>query len=269
MEASGKMEINKVYNENCLLTMSKMDDDFVDLVVISPPYDNIRDYKGFYFPFDDIVDQLYRVIKPGGVVVWVVGDTTKDCNESGTSFTQALQFKKCGFNLHDTMIYMKNGPAYPSKNRYYAIFEYMFVFTKGKLATFNPLKDRPNKWAGQKWSNTRSRRDSKGVLHISTWSADQGGEFGVRFNVWKYNVGHEYSTKDIVAYEHPAIFPEKLAEDHIVSWSNEGDLIYDPFMGSGTTAKMAILNKRNYIGSEISREYCDIANKRLEMIPNA
>ena len=81
-----------------------------------------------------------------------------------------------------------------------------------------------------------------------------------------YSSGYMVSSKDKIAFEHPAIYPEQLVEDHILSWSNENDLIYDPFMGSGTTAKMAILNKRNWIGSEISKEYCDIITRRLNTI---
>ncbi len=89
-------------------------------------------------------------------------------------------------------------------------------------------------------------------------------EFGRRTNIWEYGIGKGQSTKDDVAFQHPAIFPEQLANDHILSWSNENDLIYDPFMGSGTTAKMAILNNRKYIGSEISEDYINIIETRIK-----
>lgn len=240
-----------------------MPDNFIDLTVTSPPYDNLRTYKGYSFPFEEIAKELYRVTKNGGIVVWVIGDSSLNGNESGTSFKQALFFKEIGFNLFDTMIYMKNGPAYPSRDKYFQIFEYMFIFSKGKPKTFNPIIDRVNKWAGQKWSKTRTRRKKDGTIQKTEWSADQGGEMGKRFNVWKYNVGAGYTTKDQIAYNHPAIFPEKLADDHILSWSNENDIVYDPFMGSGTTAKMAIKNNRNWIGSEISEEYCSIIEQRV------
>jgi site-specific DNA-methyltransferase (adenine-specific) len=243
--------------------MRELPDKSIDLTVTSPPYDNLREYKGYVFNFEETAKELYRVTKDGGVVVWVVGDATINGSETGTSFKQALYFKEIGFKLHDTMIYMKNGPAYPSKNQYYSIFEYMFIFTKGSLSTFNPLKDRVNRWAGEKWSNSRSRRNKEGELKTGVWKADQGGKYGVRFNIWKYNVGHGYSTKDEIAYEHPATFPEQLATDHILSWSNEGDMVLDPFMGSGTTGKMATIHERKFIGFEIAKEYFDIAEIRI------
>lgn len=259
------MEINKIYNEDCLDTMKRMPDNFIDLTVTSPPYDNLRDYKGYSFSFEYIAKELYRVTKQGGVVVWVVGDALIDGSETGTSFKQILYFMDCGFNLHDTMIYEKNGPAYPSQDKYYQIFEYMFILSKGKPQKFNLIKDRKNLWFGQKWSKTRSRRNKKGELKTQDWYKDEGSEYGVRFNIWRYNVGSGYSSKDDIAFKHPAIFPEKLAEDHILSWSNDGDLIYDPFGGSGTTCKMALINNRNWIMSEISKDYCDIAHERILM----
>jgi site-specific DNA-methyltransferase (adenine-specific) len=242
-----------------------MPDNFLDLAVTSPPYDNLRNYNGYSFDFENTAKELYRVTKQGGVVVWVVGDATVNGSETGTSFKQALYFIQCGFNLHDTMIYEKNGPAYPSQNKYYQIFEYMFILSKGKPKTFNPIKDRKNLWFGQKWSKTRSRRNKEGVLKTQDWYKDEGNEYGVRFNIWRHNVGAGYSSKDDIAFKHPAIFPEKLAEDHILSWSNEGDLIYDPFGGSGTTCKMALINNRNWIMSEISEKYSEIAHERILM----
>jgi site-specific DNA-methyltransferase (adenine-specific) len=240
------MEINKIYNENCLDTMAKMPDCFVDLTVTSPPYDNLRDYNGYTFDFEGIAKELYRITKEGGVVVWVVGDATIKGSETGTSFKQALYFIQLGFNLHDTMIYSKSGFKNPSNDRYHQTFEYMFVFSKGKPKTFNPIKDRKNKYVGVH-GGEKSFRD----------------EYGKRFNVWYYANGGNNTTKDAV-FKHPAIFPEQLANDHIISWSNEGDLVYDPFMGSGTTAKMSILNSRNWIGSEISEEYCKIIETRIK-----
>ena len=91
-------------------------------------------------------------------------------------------------------------------------------------------------------------------------------KLGRRTNVWQIANGFMKSTNDKVAYEHPAIFPEQLANDHILSWSSKGDIILDPFMGSGTTAKMAKLNGRNFIGFEISKEYCDIAEERIKTV---
>lgn len=198
--------------------------------------------------------------KEGGVVVWVVGDATVKGSESGTSFKQALYFKEIGFNLHDTMIYEKSGVT-PSKTRYYPAFEYMFVFSKGSPKTFNPICDRKNRWR-ERWGKTRIRKNADGT-DGKAYESKKAPEFGMRRNIWKYVQGGGYGADDKVAYKHPAIFPEKLAEDHILSWSNEGDLVYDPFMESGTTAKMAKLNSRYYIGSEMSAKYIKIIDSRL------
>ena len=256
------MEINKIYNEDCLETMIRMDDCFIDLTVTSPPYDNLRNYNGYEFEFEKIAKELYRVTKDGGVVVWIVGDATINGSETGTSFKQALYFKEIGFNLHDTMIYEKSGCTNPSKNRYFQSFEYMFVFSKGNINVFNAICDRKNRWR-ERWGKTRKRRKKDGTMS-KVYESKKAAEYGMRFNIWKYLQGYNSQDLDNLKYNHPAIFPEQLAKEHIYSWSNEGDLIYDCFMGSGTTAKMAHLQKRNWIGSEISKEYIDLSNKRLK-----
>ena len=256
------MEINKIYNENCIDTMAKMPDNFIDLTVTSPPYDNLRDYKGYSFPFEDIAKELFRVTKKGGVVIWVVGDGTENGSETGTSFRQALFFKEIGFNIHDTMIYQKNNFSNPSSNRYHQIFEYMFVLSKEKPKTFNPIKDRKNIYGGQigSWGKNTSRQKD-GTMVERTKKVIE--EYGQRYNIWTFKTSKN-GQEDEIAYKHPAIFPSQLVRDHLISWSNEGDLIYDPFMGSGTTAKMSILNNRNWIGSEISNEYCNIIEERVK-----
>jgi len=253
------MELNKIYNENCLDTMLRMPDNFIDLTVTSPPYDNLRDYNGYSFPFEEIAKELFRVTKQGGVVVWIVGDATINGSETGTSFRQALYFKEIGFNLHDTMIYEKAGMSMPSSNRYHQVMEYMFVFSKGKPKTFNGLKDRKNRWTSS-FGNSSTRQkngelEKKGKIEFD--------EYGMRFNIWRYANGAGFGQNDDIAYLHPATFPENLCGDHILSWSNEGDLVYDCFGGSGTTAKMAHKLKRNWILSEISSEYVQIAKKRI------
>jgi site-specific DNA-methyltransferase (adenine-specific) len=231
--------------------MKRMPDNFVDLTVTSPPYDGLRDYNGYSFPFEEIAKELFRVTKQGGVVVWVVGDSVIDGSESGTSFKQALYFKEIGFNIHDTMIYEKSNPIPLTHNRYEQKFEYMFVFSKGKPKTFNPLKEKTN--GGVAYYNAKvkegaARRNGEQI---------KVSESRYRYNIWEYCVSSNDKTK------HPAPFPETLAEDHIVSWSNEGDLVYDCFGGSGTVAKMAHKWKRNWILSEISSEYVKIAEKRI------
>lgn len=249
------LETNKIYNEDCLKTMSKMPDCFVDLVLTSPPYDNLRDYNGYSFEFEKIANELYRIVKDGGIVVWVVGDATVKGSESGTSFKQALYFKEIGFNIHDTMIYQKKS-CYahdPRNKRYKAMFEYMFVFSKGKPKTYNEIKDVPNIHAGKvlKGTKGRDKNGNKRKLKEQVIS-----DFQARSNIWVVPSSERS--------EHPAIFPEQLASDHIISWSNENELVYDCFGGSGTTAKMAHLLNRKWILSEISNEYVNLANKRLE-----
>lgn len=256
------MEFNKIYNMDCVEGMKMIEDGSIDLTVTSPPYDNLRKYNGFSFDFESVAKELYRVTKDGGVVVWVVGDSTINGSESGTSFKQALYFKEIGFKLHDTMIYMKKTPPLTHK-RYEQEFEYMFVFVKGKIKTFNPILI-PKKYMDKRKNKAFGR--NKDNSHDLGFSSKK--EMRIKGNIWEYLVGGGKSTKDKIAFKHPAIFPDKLAEDHILSWSNENDVVLDPFMGSGTTAKMAILNNRNYIGFEISEEYCKIAKERIENIVN-
>lgn len=258
------MNLNHIYCESNLETMARMPGDLIDLTVTSPPYDAIRSYNGYSFDFHSVAKELYRVTKEGGIVVWVVGDATVDGSESGTSFKQALYFKECGFNLHDTMIYMKdNPPPVGGNKRYYQAFEYMFILSKGVPKTFNPIvEDRRNKWNDKRTERVRPvTRNKAGVFTEKLVKIE--GQVKLQ-NIWSYVVSGGSVAEEMFAHEHPAIFPEALCRDHIISWSNEGDLVYDPFMGSGTTAKMALVNKRNFIGSEISEEYCKIANKRLD-----
>lgn len=254
-----EMKLNTIYNENCLETMKRMPDNFIDLTVTSPPYDNLRNYNGYEFDFESIAKELFRVTKKGGVVVWVVGDATINGCESGTSFRQALFFKKIGFNLYDTMIYGKLNTPPLNHNRYEQQFEYMFVFSKGIPKTVNLIKE-PSSNAGHKNMSTRRNGNNKDGLVQAHGYGKPVYELKVKANIFFYIVGSA-NTND---GSHPAVFPDKLPADHIYTWSNEGDLIYDPFSGSGTTCKQAIIYKRNWIGSEISKEYCDLAEKRIK-----
>lgn len=239
---------------DCLQVMKGIPDKSVDMVLTSPPYDNLRDYKGYTFNFEGIAQEIYRVLKDGGVCVWIVGDATIKGSETGTSFKQALYFKEIGFNLHDTMIYRKINPIPLTHNRYEQAFEYMFVFSKGRPKTFNPIMV-DCKTAGMDSKRRTFYQDKTGLLS-NGHSNEPVKSKKQECNVWDIPT---YSGK----YGHPAIFPEKLAEDHILSWSNEGDIVLDPMAGSGTTLKMAKLNNRNYIGIEIAEEYIDIINQRL------
>jgi site-specific DNA-methyltransferase (adenine-specific) len=248
---------------DCLEVLEDFDDEIVDLTLTSPPYDSLRTYEGkcnwSFEVFKQIADQLYRVTKNGGVLVWVVGDQTIKGSESGSSFKQALYFKDIGFNLHDTMIYKKINPIPLTHKRYEQHFEYMFVFCKCKIKTFNPILEKCKtigvcnnriQTGRVKESATRNRHE----ITVTKEKKYKG-------NVWEYVTGSKIGSTG----NHPATFPEQLAHDHIISWSNEGDLILDPMMGSGTTGKMAKQLNRRFIGIDINENYVDIAKKRIVM----
>jgi site-specific DNA-methyltransferase (adenine-specific) len=263
------MERNNIFNLDCLDGMRQLPDNTVDLTVTSPPYDSIRVYNGFSFDFESIAKELYRVTKPGGVVVWVVGDATKNGSESGTSFRQALYFKEIGFNLHDTMIFQKTNYVPLTHNRYEQAFEYMFILSKGKPKTFNPLKV-PCKTVGNPIHRKQGYNGAAKETGAAMRRNNTRDEITVvkseknKSNIWEYTIGGGASSKDKIAFQHPAIFPEQLALDHILSWSNPGELVMDIFSGSGTTAKMAALNSRDFIAFELSADYCSIAEQRLK-----
>ena len=249
---------------DCREGMQQMDDNSVDLTVTSPPYDKIRTYKGFSFDFESIAKELYRVTKDGGVLVWVVGDSTVSGSESGTSFRQALHFKKIGFNLHDTEIYRKVNPLPSGKSRYIQAFEYMFVLSKGTPKTFNPILQ-PCKDYREKGKKSTARQVDGSLKDYR----HQTNKMVFRQNVFDYKIGLYNTTSYKEAFAHPAMFPEQLASDHIISWSNRGDLVLDPFIGSGTTAVMAVTHERRYVGFEIANEYCELAEKRIKKVQAA
>ena len=259
----------QLYKGDCLKVMEELIKRGVktDLTVTSPPYDDLRNYNNSldwnFDMFKQVANKLYQITKEGGIVVWVVGDKTIKGSETGTSFKQALYFKEIGFNLHDTMIYAKENPVPLNHNRYEQRFEYMFVLSKGKLKTFNGLRE-DCKYAGTKRTekDRQYRKDATGSFKTGKTAPIKDTK--LRYNIWFYQIGNNQSSKDKYAFKHPAIFPEKLAEDHILSWSNEGDLVFDPFMGSNTTGKMALKNNRRFIGIEKVEEYFEIAKKRIE-----
>lgn len=254
----------ELWHGDCLELMKNIPDGSVDLTVTSPPYDNLRTYNGNinqwnFDKFKEIAKELYRITKGGGVIVWVVGDATIKGSETGTSFRQALWFMDCGFNLHDTMIYKKTKfpPIDPTTAyRYTGCFEYMFVFSKGKPKCCNYIKEKCKHAGKRAVSYQRSENDKlrydrkeKNKNHIVNG-------YKIKCNVW------EYASCSVKG--HPAPFPEQLAKDHIISWSNEGDTVLDCFMGSGTTGKMAVLNNRKFIGIELDEGYFNIAKERID-----
>lgn len=251
----------QLYQGDCLEVMKNIPDKSVDLTVTSPPYDNLRDYNNGVLEWTEnqwkpILLEIYRLTKDGGTVVWIVSDATVKGSETGTSFQQALFAKEIGFNLHDTMIWNKGGFSAVGalKTRYAPVFEYMFIFTKGKIKTFNPLIDRPNKIANKKVTKSKRQRDGsivKGTPYVSR-------EFGQRFNIWDCPPHRQKGSEC-----HPAPFPIGLIQDHILSWSNEGDIVMDCFMGSGTTGVSAKNLNRDFIGIEKDEGYFKTAEDRI------
>ena len=264
-EKLGPYSLGNIITGDAAILLVDLPDNSIDLTVTSPPYDNLRDYEGYTFGFDAIAAELFRVTKLGGVVVWVVGDATVNGSETGTSFRQALGFMGLGFRLYDTMIYKKAGFRFPDERRYNPVFEYMFVFSKGQPKTFNPIKDKPNVYAGSKVARRSQTRNKDGTLtENSAWRTDRDKrvkQFGKRNNIWRIKAGGRSSDKGVSA--HPAIFPEALARDHILSWSNPGDIVLDPMCGSGTTLKMAKQLERRWLGFDISERYTDLARQRV------
>jgi len=253
-------DLDEIYCIDCALGMQMIETESIDLIVTSPPYDNLRDYNGYKFEFEKIANQIFRLIKKGGVVVWVVGDKIKNGNRSLTSFKQALYFQELGFNVHDIMIYEKKNTPFMRSNAYTNCYEFMFIFTKGSPNTFNPIKTITVRQGKEKLV---ANKKTDGVNN-KVW-----GELNAQktlTNIWEYAVGLGGSTNDKIAFKHTAIFPEKLAKDHIITWTNEGDTVLDPMSGSGTTCKMAKLLKRKFIGFDISQEYVEIAKERLKIL---
>lgn len=259
--------INLMHGD-CLDVMAGFDTGCIDLTVTSPPYDNLRTYNGTLNDWTPekwkaIIAELYRVTKDGGVVVWVVGDATINGSETGTSFRQALYAMDCGFRLHDTMIWEKPNILPLTHNRYEQAFEFMFVLAKGKPSVWNGIKDKVNVGAGRAVTGTRREHDGS-TKKLNGAGTKSISHFGLRFNVWDIE-----TAKGAKGHNHPAPFPEALARDHIISWSNPGDTVFDPFLGSGTTGKMAVLHGRKFIGIERDPEYFQIAQDRINATMSA
>lgn len=250
-------------NGDCLTVMKDIPDKSIDLTITSPPYDNLRTYNGNisqwnFEKFKKIAQELYRITKDGGVIVWIVADATIKGSETGTSFKQALWFKDCGFNLHDTMIWDKqNCSSIGSMNRYENTFEYMFVLSKGKPKSANIIKDKRNKRFGEMQHGSIRQKDGS-VRKTSQYGKKTIEKFGRRHNVWNVTPCKSKSER-----LHPAPFPVQLAQDHTVSWSNEGDVVLDCFMGSGTTGVACLNTNRKFIGIELDKNYFEIAQNRL------
>ena len=252
------IKINSIHQSDCVEFMAELEDNLVDLTVTSPPYDKLRDYNGYKFDVNEIGTQLYRITKKGGVVVWVVGDKIEKGNRSLTSFKHALIFQEIGFNVHDVMIYKKKNTPFMRSNAYTNCYEFMFIFTKGSPNTFNPILEKTAR------NGFEMVVFNKGPDAINKKTLVELKKEKTKNNIWEYAVGLGGTTNDKIAFKHPAVFPEKLAEDHIMTWTNPNDLVFDPMCGSGTTCKMAYINNRLYLGCDISKEYVTIARSRIK-----
>ncbi len=249
---------NSLVTGDCTEVMADWTDECIDLTVTSPPYDDLRHYKGYSFPFEDIASQLWRVTKQGGVVVWVVGDRING-GRTLTSYRQAIHFQEIGFSVHDVMIYQKKNTPFMRSNAYTNAYELMLVLSKGKPAVFNPLKTPTARHGYEMLVH------NKGPDAVNKKTRKKLNKTKTRTNIWAYAVGLGGTTRDRIAFQHPAVFPERLAEDHILSWSDPGDLVLDPMCGSGTTPKMALANGRDYIGIDLSADYIEIAEQRVSL----
>ena len=253
-----------IYNSNCVDYLKSLADNSIKFTLTSPPYDNIRDYNGYSFPFEDIAKELWRTTKVGGVIAWNVADATIKGSETGTSMRQALYFMSLGFRLHDTMIYAKKNPmpAGVSSKRYHQAWEYIFILSKDAPETFNPIMVKA------KFGHLEANMKHRGKDGEINYTKTKRNEFTKVRNIFEYNIGGGHSTKDKVAFGHPALMPEQLAHDMITTWTNEGDEVFDPFTGAGTTAKMCLLSNRKFHGTELSLEYCELIEKRINLTLN-
>lgn len=252
----------QLYNINCLDYLTTVANNSIAFVLTSPPYDNIRHYEGYSFPFEAIATELTRTLAPGGVIAWNVADGTVNGSETGTSMRQALYFMSLGLRLHDTMIYLKKNPipASASNKRYHQAWEYIFILSKETPKTFNPITTKA------KYSHVKNRGRFRGADNNTAYTELKRNEYTKVRNVFEYSIGGGHTTTDKVAYKHPALMPEQLAHDMVYTWTNPGDEVFDPFSGAGTTAKICCLLHRKFIGTEISTDYCEITKTRLEQI---
>lgn len=261
MEPYYQSEQATIYCGDCYEVMRDMKES-VDCVVTSPPYDNLRTYRGYNFAFELIADAIAAIIKSGGIICWNVGDSMIDGSESLTSFKQALYFKECcGLNVHDTMIYEKSNSSRPVNTRYNQCFEYIFVLSKGSPKTFNAIRDKKNVTAGQTCYGKHTMRERDGSMSVRS-NRKVAAEYGMRGNVWKCNTaGQELCCESL---PHPAMMPYGLCRDLVISWSNPGDIALDPMMGSGTTGIACVKEGRRFLGIDVSEEYCEMAAKRIK-----
>lgn len=253
-------QMNCVHLGDCVDGMRGLPESCIPLTVTSPPYGNLRKYGGHLFDFEAVAQELWRVTAPGGVVVWVVADHVKGGTETGDVCRQQLRFQELGFRAHEKLV-MSKSYRLPQKTRYFGdCLEFALVLSKGKPRSINLLRDKENSTPGQCRRFSQMAPDGRRSVSTKKYTV---GRYGVRGKVWYYPRGGQLTTSDRAAFQQTAPMPVEMARDHIRSWSRPGDLVFDPFLGSGTTAKMALLNDRRYLGYEVHEPYFEIAQRRL------
>ena len=252
-----------LHNNDCVKVLPYFKDS-VDLIITSPPYDDLREYGGHEFNFRAVADAIIPALKDGGQMAWIVQDAIRNYQETGNSFRQALYFQEHGLLLHQTIIFQKANESGKSHTRYAEVTEYIFILTKGRPKTFNPIIDKPNAEANTRQSNTNKGRNKAGELgsYVGSYTVPK---FSKRINVWRYNTSRMAPDfKD--AHKHPAIYPLALGHDLVTSYSNPGDLVLDPMCGSGTTIRAAVNLDRNAVGIDIEPSYIELAKRRMSQL---
>jgi site-specific DNA-methyltransferase (adenine-specific) len=258
----GELELNKIYCMDCLEGMRKLPDDSIDLVVTSPPYDNLRTYKGFSVDLHSTGKEAYRVLKDGGIAVMVIQDQTKAFAKTLTSFRLIIDWcDNIGFRLFETIIYRKYGTEGAWwKARFRVDHEYMPIFLKGKKPQYfnKKLLMVPSKHGGEILTGSGNRRTTGETTKTVTRPINPTK---CRGTIWDYLMAGD---KDPLKRKHPAPFPDQIPIDFITCFCPPKGIVLDPFIGSGSTAVAAKKLGRHYIGFEITPEYCEIAEQRTK-----
>lgn len=254
--------VDKVHCMECVEGMEMLPDDCVDLVVTSPPYDAVRKYNGFAFDLHQTGAQIHRVLKDGGIAAMVIQDQTKDFGKSLTSFRTIIDWcDSFGFKLFECVIYRKNGSEGAWwKHRFRVDHEYIPLFLKGDRPAYfdkQPLRV-PSKHGGKVMSGSGNRR-TDGATNGTVRREINATK--CRGTIWNYLMAGD---KNPLKRKHPAVFPDAIPSDLIQCFCPPGGIVLDPFIGSGSTAVQALKHERHFIGFDISQEYCDLCNQRLE-----
>ena len=260
---------NSIYCNDAADTMGGWPENSVDLSIFSPPYDDIRTY-GQDEPNKVDLHQIglaaYRVTKPGGIVAMVIQDQTKDFAKSLTSFRTTVDWAdNIGFRLFECVIYNRPGkPGAWWNQRFRVDHEYIMIFLKGERPKYfnkEPLKI-PAKYAGHVWSGTQRLTNGKLIPIERT----EQKKLKCPGTVW--TMGASTTERNPLKTKHPAPFPDKLAENLILCFSQPGELVVDFMCGSGTTLRMAQKHGRDFIGVDNSLEYCKLSQQMLELESN-